>query len=134
MSAPRVANSPERLSILFAVSNNANDVDHILVTGFVAINSTGIVFKTLGDGNIAGKWSALIEFIHNGLFAMSETKLLNLVGRILGGDEAGLAGTAVAAESHGGAFLTVGPTSALVDGASFVGNVVLMNELVGSKS
>lgn len=133
MSAPRVANSPEGLSILNAVSNNANDVGNIMVSGFVAVNSTGIVMKTLGGGDIAGKWSALIKLIHNSLFSMSKTKLLNLVGRILGRDKAGLAGSAVAAKSHGGAFLAVVPTSGRVDGASFVSYVVLMNELVGSK-
>lgn len=64
---------------------------------------------------------------------MSVAELLNLVSSICSGDEAGLAGTAIAAEGHGRAFLAVGPASALIDGASLVSNVVLMDELVSSK-
>lgn len=115
VSAPRVAHPPEGLTVFFAITDHTDDVDNILVTCFITINATSIVFETLGDGDVACKGSALIKLVHYRHLSVSEAELGNFIGRILGRDKTSLARTTISTEAHGGAHLAIGPAATLVD-------------------
>jgi len=115
VSAPRITYSPEWLTILFAVAHDANNVYDVLISSLVAVDATSVVFETLGDCDVAGNGSPLINFVHYCLLTVSKAELLNLVCGVLRGDKAGLAWATITAVAHWRALWTVGPATALVN-------------------
>ena len=64
---------------------------------------------------------------------MSETEFINLVCCVFTRNKAGFIWFAVFAKAHWSAFLTIGPASSLVNRASFICNIILLDVLVGSQ-
>jgi len=117
MTAPRVSNSPELLSLLsHTVANDADIVHDFHITGLIAEDTPFVVFFEFeGDSGTASDWTSLVDFLHHGVFAGDGAILFRVVHFVLFGDEAGFAGVAVSALHHGRAFFTVGVAAAEVD-------------------
>jgi len=115
VGAPRVTDSPEWLTVLYAVAYNTNYVCDVMIASFVAIYATSVVMETLWGCDVAGNGASLINFVHYSLLSVSKSKLLNLVGGVLRGDKAGLAWATITAEAHGRALNAVSPSTALVN-------------------
>ena len=106
-------------------------MDNVHVAGFIAEDSTGVVLKSIRDGNTAGNGTSLVDFLHHFLLALDLTELVNTVDEVLVGDEACLTGVAVTADVHSRADLTVVETTGAVDGASLISDFVLGHPLEG---
>jgi hypothetical protein len=131
VGTPRVSYEPVRLSIFFAITNNGDIVDNVLVTRLVAVNAASVVLKSLRNGNTAGNGTSLVDFLHHVLLTGDVTEFINSVDEILVWDEACLTWVAVTADVHGRANLTVVETTSAVDGASLISDFVLGHPLEG---
>jgi len=131
VGTPGVSDSPERSVTLNTPSNNGDDVDNFLITSQILVDSTGVVLKGIGDGDVASNGSSGVDFSHHSGLTLNVAPGLDVVLVVLGGDVASFTGFAITAETHGGAAETVVKTTALVNSASLVGDVVLVNPLVG---
>jgi len=106
-------------------------VHDVQVTGVVTVDSAGVVLESIRDGDTARDGSSLDDFLHHVGLSNDFSVLIDSVGEVLVGDEAGLAWVAVSAHFHGGACLAIVKTTRLVNRASLVSDVVVVDPLVG---
>ena len=130
MSTPRVTNTPILDTVFLTPSNDTNSVIFFNTSSCIVVNTICISFKVSGISDWAADRSTLINFIHHSFFTAYMTVLFNLVDIILIRDKTGLASFTITAVWHSTTFNTVGPASSLINWASLISNVVLINPLV----
>jgi len=105
-----------------------------LAASLIEIDSVSVLKKGVGVSNSAGNRSTLENLLHHVFFASNGSVLFNLINVVLVRDVASHAGLAVTAVGHGGAVELVGtgvsPASTLVDSASLVSDVVVVDPRV----
>lgn len=106
-------------------------MDNIHITGLIAEDATRVVFERVGNGDITRNGTALSNLLLHGILTRNGSILIDTVLQVLVGDKAGLTRVAVAADSHGRAFLTIVVATSHVDGAGLIGDRVLVHPLVG---
>jgi hypothetical protein len=128
---PRVPDGPVLGAVLDTITDDRDVMDNVLVTGLILIDARGVVLKSIRDSDTTSNGSTLVDFLHHGFLTRDLAELGNLVSVVLIGNEASLSGHAVLALEHGAALNTVIVSTSSVDGASFVGNVVVVHPLEG---
>lgn len=127
VGAPTVSNNPIFLAVFNTEANHRNIMDNVLVSSGVLIDATGVVLKGLRYCNTAGNRASLIDFLDHVLFSRDLAILVNTIGQVLIGDEAGLVRVAVFADSKGGALVSVVMSSGSVDGAGLISHIGLVD-------
>lgn len=128
---PGVSNGPVLLAVLNTVADNGDIVDDVLVTGLILEDTRGIVLESIGDSDTASNGATLVDLLHHSFLTRDLAVLINVIGVVRVRDEASLAGHAVLALEHGGALGAIIVTTSSVDGASFIGNVVVVHPFEG---
>jgi hypothetical protein len=100
------------------------------LTSGIIVNTVGVVNKSVRVCDRAGDRSSLVDLIHHGQFASDSTELLDLVDIVLVGNEAGIASLTITAQGHGTATNSIVVTSTLVNRASLISDVVVVDVLV----
>ena len=76
-------------------------MDNAVITRVITVNSTGVFFERIWDGNTTSNWATLVDFLHHVMLAFDFTVFLGLVDSVLWWNVASFAWVAVSARGHG---------------------------------
>lgn len=103
-------------------------MNNVEVSGLIFVDTTLIGFQVIRYGNTASNRTSLVDFLHHGFFSLDLAELFDSVDEVLVLNEARLMRLAVLAHVDGCAVNTVVVASGLIDGAGFIGDVVLVHK------
>jgi hypothetical protein len=97
MVSPRVSHEPIWLVTVDTISNDRDVVNDFEISGLVAEDATGVLLKSIWDGDTTSDWTALVDLLHHVLLARDFSVLFGLVDAVLWWDVASLAWVTVSA-------------------------------------
>jgi len=124
VGTPRVTDEPVLVTVLDTISDNRDIVNNVRISGSVAIDSSLVCFKRVGDGDTASERSTLGNFLLHGCLTLDSGVLVDTVNLVVIGDEASLGRVAISGDLHSGALGSVVVTTGQVDGSLSIGDLV----------
>lgn len=100
VGTPGVSDEPEWLTILFAITDDTDIMDDLHITSVITVDTSGVVVKSLGDGNSASQRTSLVQLLLHGLFACDGSEFIDTIDEVLIRYETSLTWATVTAHGH----------------------------------